>query len=112
MAVMNLLEKDIKPRDIVTEKAIENALACDMALGCSSNSVLHLTAIANEAKLPINLDIINEVSSRTPNLCHLAPASQTHIIDLYYAGGIGAVLNELSKKNLIHLDWIIQLLDQ
>lgn len=106
MAVMNLLEKDIKPRDIVTEKAIENALACDMALGCSSNSVLHLTAIANEAKLPINLDIINEVSSRTPNLCHLAPASQTHIIDLYYVGGIGAVLNELSKKNLIHLDCI------
>lgn len=106
MAVMNLLEKDIKPRDIVTEKAIENALACDMALGCSSNSVLHLTAIANEAKLPINLNIINEVSGRTPNLCHLAPASQTHIIDLYYAGGIGAVLNELSKKNLIHLDCI------
>ena len=106
MAVMNLLEKDIKPRDIVTEKAIENALACDMALGCSSNSVLHLTAIANEAKLPINLNIINEVSSRTPNLCHLAPASQTHIIDLYYAGGIGAVLNELSKKNLIYLDCI------
>lgn len=106
MAVMNLLEKDIKPRDIVTEKAIENALACDMALGCSSNSVLHLTAIAHEAKLPINLDIINEVSSRTPNLCHLAPASQTHIIDLYYAGGIGAVLNELSKKNIIHLNCI------
>lgn len=106
MAVMNLLEKDIKPRDIVTEKAIENALACDMALGCSSNSVLHLTAIANEAKLPINFDIINEVSSRTPNLCHLAPASQTHIIDLYYAGGIGAVLNELSKKNIIHLNCI------
>ena len=106
MAVMNLLEKDIKPRDIVTEKSIENALACDMALGCSSNSVLHLTAIANEAKLPINLDIINEVSSRTPNLCHLAPASQTHIIDLYYAGGIGAVLNELSKKNIIHLNCI------
>ena len=104
MAVMNLLEKNIKPRDIVTKKSIENALACDMALGCSSNSVLHLTAIANEAKLPINLDIINEVSSRTPNLCHLAPASQTHIIDLYYAGGIGAVLNELSKKNIIHLD--------
>ena len=104
MAVMNLLEKNIKPRDIVTKKSKENALACDMALGCSSNSVLHLTAIANEAKLPINLDIINEVSSRTPNLCHLAPASQTHIIDLYYAGGIGAVLNELSKKNIIHLD--------
>lgn len=104
MAVMNLLEKDIKPRDIVTDKAIENALACDMALGCSSNSVLHLTAIANEAKLPINLDIINDVSGRTPNLCKLAPASQTHIVDLYYAGGIGAVLSELSKKNLIHLE--------
>ena len=104
MTVMNLLEKDIKPRDIVTDKAIENALACDMALGCSSNSVLHLTAIANEAKLPINLDIINEVSGRTPNLCKLAPASQTHIVDLYYAGGIGAVLSELAKKNLIHLE--------
>ncbi len=106
MAVMNLLEKDIKPRDIVTKKSIENALAVEMALGCSSNTVLHLSAIANEAKLPINLDIINEVSSRVPNLCHLAPASQTHIIDLYHAGGIGAVMNELSKKNLLHLDCI------
>ena len=106
MAVMNLLEKDIKPRDIVTKKSIENALAVEMALGCSSNTVLHLSAIANEAKLPINLDIINEVSSRVPNLCHLAPASQTHIIDLYRAGGIGAVMNELSKKNLLHLDCI------
>lgn len=104
MAVMNLLEKDIKPRDIVTKKSIENALSVEMALGCSSNTVLHLTAIANEAKVPINLDIINEVSERVPNLCHLAPASQTHIIDLYYAGGIGAVINELSKKDLIHLD--------
>ena len=104
MAVMNLLKKDIKPRDIVTKKSIENALSVEMALGCSSNTVLHLTAIANEAKVPINLDIINEVSERVPNLCHLAPASQTHIIDLYYAGGIGAVINELSKKDLIHLD--------
>lgn len=104
MAVMNVLEKDIKPRDIVTVEAIENALSVEMALGCSSNTVLHLTAIANEAKLPINLDIINEVSARVPNLCHLAPASQTHIIDLYYAGGISAVINELSKKDLIHLD--------
>ncbi|MDD6794134.1 MAG: dihydroxy-acid dehydratase [Clostridiaceae bacterium] len=104
MAVMNLLEKDIKPRDIVTKKSIENALSVEMALGCSSNTVLHLTAIANEAKLPINLDIINEVSERVPNLCHLAPASQTHIVDLYAAGGIGAVINELSKKNLINLD--------
>ena len=106
MAVMNLLEKDIKPRDIVTKKSIENALAVEMALGCSSNSVLHLCAIANEAGIPINLDIINEVSAKVPNLCHLAPASQTHIVDLYYAGGIGAVINELSKKNLINLDCI------
>jgi dihydroxy-acid dehydratase len=104
MAVMNLLEKDIKPRDIVTEKSIENALAVEMALGCSSNSVLHLTAIANEAKLPIDLDIINEVSAKVPNLCRLAPASQVHIIDLYYAGGISAVINELSKKDLVNLD--------
>lgn len=106
MAVMTLLEKDIKPRDIVTDKAIENALAVEMALGCSSNSVLHLTAIANEAKIPLNLDIINEMSARVPNLCHLAPASQTHIIDLYYAGGIAAVINELSKIDLINLDCI------
>lgn len=104
MAIMNLLEKDIKPRDIVTKEAIENALAVEMALGCSSNSVLHLTAIANEAKIPINLDIINEVSAKVPNLCHLAPASQTHIVDLYYAGGISAVINELTKKDLINLD--------
>ena len=106
MAVMNLLEKDIKPRDIVTKESIENALSVEMALGCSSNTVLHLTAIANEAKVPIDLDIINEVSERVPNLCHLAPASQTHIIDLYAAGGIGAVMNELSKKDLLHLDCI------
>lgn len=106
MAIMNLLEKDIKPRDIVTKKSIENALSVEMALGCSTNTVLHLTAIANEAKLPINLDIITELSSRVPNLCHLAPASQVHIIDLYYAGGISAVINELSKKDLIHLDCI------
>lgn len=106
MKVMELLEKDIKPRDIVTRKSIENALSVEMALGCSSNSVLHLTAIANEAKLPINLDIINEISAKVPNLCKLAPASQTHIIDLYYAGGIQAVINELSKKDLINLDCI------
>ncbi|MBU3104795.1 dihydroxy-acid dehydratase [Clostridium gasigenes] len=106
MAVMNLLEKDIKPRDIVTEKAIRNALTVDMALGCSTNSVLHLTAIANEAKIEMNLDIINEVSSKTPNLCKLAPASETHIEDLYWAGGIQAVIKELSKKNLLNLDCI------
>ena len=106
MAVMNLLEKDIKPRDIVNEKAIRNALTVDMALGCSTNSVLHLTAIANEAKIEMNLDIINEVSSKTPNLCKLAPASETHIEDLYWAGGIQAVMKELSKKNLLNLDCI------
>lgn len=106
MAVMNLLEKDIKPRDIVTEKALENALTVDMALGCSTNSVLHLTAISNEAKLPINLDIINEMSAKVPNLCKLAPASDTHIEDLNAAGGIRAVMNELSKKDLINLECI------
>lgn len=106
MAIMKLLEKDIKPRDIVTKKSIENALAVEMALGCSTNSVLHLTALANEARIPINLDIINEVSAKVPNLCKLAPASQTHIIDLYYAGGVQAVMNELSKKDFINLDCI------
>ena len=106
MAVMNILEKDIKPRDIITEKAIKNALTVDMALGCSTNSVLHLTAIANEAKLPISLDIINEMSSKVPNLCKLAPASDTHIEDLYAAGGIKAVMSELNKKNLLNLDCI------
>lgn len=104
MAVMNLVEKDIKPRDIVNEKSIENALTVDMALGCSTNSVLHLTAIADEAKVPMNLDIINEISSRVPNLCRLAPASDTHIEELNSAGGIGAVMSEVSKKNLLNLD--------
>lgn len=106
MAVMNLLEKDIKPRDIVTEDAIKNALTVDMALGCSTNSVLHLTAISNEAKLPINLDIINAMSAKVPNLCKLAPASDTHIEDLYAAGGIRAVMSELNKKNLLNLKCI------
>ncbi|MGL6186436.1 MAG: dihydroxy-acid dehydratase [Clostridium chrysemydis] len=103
-AVMEVLKKDIKPRDIVNEKSIRNALTLDMALGCSTNSVLHLTAIANEAKVEMNLDIINEVSNNTPNLCRLAPASETHIEDLYLAGGITAVMNELSKKDLLNLD--------
>ena len=106
MAVMKLLERDIKPRDIVTEDAIKNALTVDMALGCSTNSVLHLTAIANEAKLPINLDIINGMSAKVPNLCKLAPASDTHIEDLYAAGGIRAVMSELNKKNLLNLNCI------
>lgn len=106
MKIMDLLEKDIKPRDIVNEKSIRNALTVDMALGCSTNSVLHLTAIANEAKVNLNLDIINEVSEATPNLCKLAPASDTHIEELYLAGGIQAVMKELSKKELLNLDCV------
>ena len=106
IAVMKLLEKDIKPRDIITEEAIKNALTVDMALGCSTNSVLHLTAISNEAKTPINLDIINDMSAKVPNLCRLAPASDTHIEDLYAAGGIRAVMSELKKKNLLNLNCI------
>ncbi len=106
MRIMDLLEKDIKPRDIVNEKSIRNALTVDMALGCSTNSVLHLTAIANEAKVDLNLDMINEVSEITPNLCRLAPASDTHIEELYWAGGIQAVMKELSKKDLLDLDCV------
>ena len=106
MRVMDLLEKDIKPRDIVNERSIRNALTVDMALGCSTNSVLHLTAIANEARVDLNLDMINEVSEVTPNLCRLAPASDTHIEELYWAGGIQAVMKELSKKDLLDLDCI------
>lgn len=106
MAVMELLKKDIKPRDIVNERSIRNALTVDMALGCSTNSVLHLTAIANEAKVDLNLDIINEVSAKTPNLCKLSPAGHHHIEDLYNAGGISAVIKELSKKGLIDLDCV------
>ena len=106
MRVMDLLEKDIKPRDIVNERSIRNALTVDMALGCSTNSVLHLTAIANEAKVDLNLDMINEVSEVTPNLCRLAPASDTHIEELYWAGGIQAVMKELSKKDLLDLNCI------
>ncbi len=106
MKIMDLLEKDIKPRDIVNEKSIRNALTVDMALGCSTNSVLHLTAIANEAKVDLNLDMINEISEVTPNLCRLAPASDTHIEELYWAGGIQAVMKELSKKDLLDLDCV------
>lgn len=101
MKVMDLVRNNIKPRDIVTEKAIRNALACDMALGCSSNSVLHLLAIAHEAKIKLNLDMINEISAKTPNLCKLAPAGPDHIVDLYQAGGVAAVMKELAKKDLI-----------
>ncbi len=106
MKVMELVEKDIKPSDILTERAFENALTVDMALGCSTNSVLHLPAIANEIGLQINLDIINEISSKTPNLCKLAPAGNYHIQDLYAAGGVQAVMKELSRKDLLHLDLI------
>ena len=88
MAVMDVLKKDIKPRDIINERSIMNALKADMALGCSTNSVLHITAIANEAKVEMNLDIINDLSSKTPDLCKLAPASDVHIEKLYAAGGI------------------------
>ncbi len=101
MAIMNLVENNIRTRDIINEKSIRNALACDMALGCSSNSVLHLLAIANEAGIDLDLKLFNEVSAVTPNLCHLAPAGDTHIHDLDNAGGIGAVLSELAKKNLV-----------
>ena len=101
MAIMDLVKRDVKARDIINTKSIRNALACDMALGCSSNSVLHLLAIANEAGCPIDLNIINEISSKTPNLCHLAPAGPTHMQDLNEAGGVQAVLSELAKKNLI-----------
>lgn len=101
MAIMNLVEKDIKARDIINEKSIRNALACDMALGCSTNTVLHLLAIANEAGVPLDLNIFNEISSKVPNLCHLAPAGPTHMQDLNLAGGIPAVQAELLKKSLI-----------
>ena len=101
MVIMNLVEKNICPRDIINEKSVRNALTCDMALGCSSNTVLHLLAIANEAGVKVDLNMFNEVSSVTPNLCHLAPAGGTHMHDLNNAGGIQAVLAELNKKNLI-----------
>ena len=101
MAIMDLVEKNICPRDIINEKSVRTALTCDMALGCSSNTVLHLLAIANEAGVKVDLNMFNEVSSVTPNLCHLAPAGGTHMHDLNNAGGIQAVLAELNKKNLI-----------
>ena len=104
MKIMELVEKDIKPRDIMTEKAFMNALTVDMALGCSTNSMLHLPAIAREAGVDLNLDIANELSAKTPNLCHLAPAGPTYMEDLNEAGGVYAVMNELTKKNLLNLD--------
>lgn len=104
MKIMELVEKNIKPRDIMTEKAFLNALTVDMALGCSTNSMLHLPAIAHEAGVTLNLDIANELSAKTPNLCHLAPAGPAYMEDLNEAGGVYAVMNELNKKNLLHTD--------
>ncbi len=106
MQIMELVEKDIRPRDIMTEDAFMNALTVDMALGCSTNSMLHLPAIAHDAGVKINLDIANSISKKTPNLCHLAPAGHTYIEELNEAGGVYAVMHELSKKNLIRTDVI------
>ena len=104
MKVMEMLEKNIRPRDIMTEKAFMNALTVDMALGCSTNSMLHLPAIAHEAGVELNVDIANEISAKTPNLCHLAPAGYTYMEDLNEAGGVYAVMNELNKKGLLYTD--------
>ena len=106
MKIMELLEKDIKPRDIMTEDAFRNALTMDMALGCSTNSMLHLPAIAHECGIDLNLDIANEISAKTPNLCHLAPAGRTYMEDLNEAGGIYAVMNEINKLGLLKTDLI------
>lgn len=106
MQVMEMLKRNIRPRDIMTKEAFENALTMDMALGCSTNSMLHLPAIAHEAGVELNVDIANEISAKTPNLCHLAPAGHTYIEELNEAGGIYAVMNEISKKGLLHLDCI------
>ena len=104
MQVMEMYRRNIRPRDIMTKEAFINALTMDMALGCSTNSMLHLPAIAHEAGVELNVDIANEISARTPNLCHLAPAGPTYIEDLNEAGGIYAVMNEISKKGLLNLD--------
>ena len=104
MQVMEMYEKNIRPRDIKKKEAFMNALTMDMALGCSTNSMLHLPAIAHEAGVELNVDIANEISARTPNLCHLAPAGPTYIEDLNEAGGIYAVMKEISKKGLLNLD--------
>ncbi len=101
MKIMELVEKDIKPRDILTPTSLRNALAVDMALGCSSNSVLHLLAIANEAMLEMDLNLINEISNKVPNLCHLAPAGPHHMEDLYMAGGLPAVMKQLADSGFL-----------
>jgi len=102
MAVMDMVKKNICPRDIMTKEALLNALTVDMALGCSTNSMLHLPAIAHECGFELNLDIANKISAKTPNLCHLAPVGRTYIEDLDESGGVYAVMNELSKKGLIN----------
>lgn len=104
MQIMELVRQNIRARDIMTKDAIYNALTADMALGCSTNSMLHLPAIANECGVEFSLDLANEISERTPNLCHLAPAGPTYMEDLNEAGGVYAVLKELSKKNLLNTD--------
>ena len=104
MKVMDLVRADLKPRDIMTEAAFENALAVDMALGCSTNSMLHLPAIAHECGIKLDLSVANEISKRTPNLCHLAPAGESYIEDLDRAGGIPAVMAELNKIGAIHTE--------
>ena len=104
MKIMELVEKNIRPRDIMTPEAFQNALTVDMALGCSTNTMLHLPAIAREAGVELNLEIANEISAKTPNLCHLAPAGPTYMEDLNEAGGVYAVMNELSKRGLLNLD--------
>lgn len=106
MKIMELLEKDIKPRDIMTMAAFKNALTMDMALGCSTNSMLHLPAIAHEAGIELDIDMANEISNKTPNLCHLAPAGHTYIEDLNEAGGIYAVMNEINKLGLLSTNLI------
>ena len=104
MQVMEMYRRNIRPRDIMTKEAFMNAMTMDMALGCSTNSMLHLPAIAHEAGVDLNVDIANEISASTPNLCHLAPAGPTYMEDLNEAGGIYAVMNEISKKGLLNLD--------
>ena len=106
MKIVELWQKNIRPRDIMTEKAFHNALTVDMALGCSTNTMLHLPAIAREAGVTLNVDIANAISAKTPNLCHLAPAGHTYMEDLNEAGGVYAVMNELNKKNLLYTDLI------
>ena len=106
MQVMEMYRRNIRPRDIMTEKAFMNALTVDMALGCSTNTMLHIPAIAHECGVDINLDIANEISAKTPNLCHLAPAGHAYMEQLNEAGGIYAVMNELDKKGLLYTDLI------